>query len=392
MQSGEAHHGRTIGRYGVFLSVIILAAGSRAPAQNLLSPGLAPENVLVVYNQTSCDSGVIARYYARVRNVQANHLCPIAVNPDVYALTLQEFRRQVRRPIDDHIEREGLKDKIRCLLLTGDIPLGVNKGSPDRPDFLCLDSALSDPSAAMRSPDVNPYQQLGHPVNRFQPVPFTAQVQSAAGGMMLVSRVDGPYLLAIKRMLDSARQAEESARTGKPFRGTFYIDLHQHSRPGANAYNAVLERCGENGKRLGDAVVIERTAERLKSFDAGPAVFYAGWYTLDTSLNRGQTNWAPGAVAVEINSASARNLRSFDNPDDMQNSYVAFFIAQGVAGTYGAFREPTLGGFARPDEVLIALGSGLTWAESYWSVIPNRNWQMVLLGDPLYRPFTGVQP
>ncbi len=198
----------------------------------------------------------------------------------------------------------------------------------------------------------------------------------------------------MKRMVDSAQAGEESGRAGKPLAGTFYIDMEPVNAVWSAEKQALWEvfgqsmmACGEVGKALGNRVVVEETGKRLETFEAGPASFYVGWYTLSSALNRGQNAWAAGAIAMEIHSASARDLKHTMREKATQNSYAAFFASYGVAGTLGAFREPFLAAFPQPSEMLKSLASGLTWGEAYWSSVPQLNWQMLMLGDPLYRPF-----
>ncbi len=349
--------------------------------------GLEPENVLVVYNEASVDSTAIARYYRSTRKLPANRLCPVKVNRYALAIPPEEYQ-ELRRSILAYIESKKLKNHIRCLLLMSDLPQNVHLRRPRGAAYLCLDSMLSDlHDAANPTKKANLYAKLCRRRALFFPVRFTSKVRTSCGGMMLVSRIEAPGLLAMKRMLDSARLGEQSAHAGKPFVGTFYIDTHPKKSASWELYNRSMLMCAEMGKMLGNPAVIERTEKRMETFDAGPAVFYTGWYTLSSKINRGQNRWAPGAIAIEIHSGSARLLKSSMKDKPTRNSYVAFFATQGVAGTYGAVREPYLDAYPKSHEVLTSLRAGLTWAESFWANVPHHNWQMLLLGDPLYRPF-----
>lgn len=349
--------------------------------------GLEPENVLVVYNEASVDSTAIARYYRSVRKLPANRLCPVKVNRYALAISLEEYQ-ELRRSILTHIESKNLKSHIRCLLLMSDLPQNIRVRRPGRASHLCLDSMLSDIHDVNNpTKKANLYARLCRRRALFIPMRFTAEIRKSCGGMMLVSRIEAPGLLAMKRMLDSARLGERSARAGKPFVGTFYIDNYPKKSVSFDLYNRSMLMCAGMGKAWGNPAVIERTKKRMTTFDAGPAIFYTGWYTLSSKINRGQNRWAPGAIAIEIHSGSARLLKSSKKSDPYSNSYVAFFATQGVAGTYGAVREPYLDAFPKPHEVLTSLRAGLTWAESFWASVPHHNWQMLLLGDPLYRPF-----
>ena len=374
----------------------LLAACATAWAQETVQPGLGPENVLVVYNRDSVDSETMARYYRQLRGLAANRLCGVSVDRYSLSIPMEEFTK-FRQGILEHVAKEKLEGEIRCVLLMCDIPQGVHTSNTGTSEYLALDSMLAE----IRSPENAPARWNRYMAACYGPggggaQGFTKKMQERCGGMVLVSRIEAPGLLEMKRMLDSAQAGEAAGRAGKAFQGTFYIDTEPVNatwdagkQQTWGAFNRLLEKCGEMGRAMGNAVVVENTTKRLEKFEGGPAVFYVGWYTLASTLNRGQNNWAPGAIAIEIHSASARLLKHALNPDSMGDSYAAFFVSQGVAGTCGAFREPYLQAFPPPDRVLGALRGGLTWAESFWCNLPQVNWQMELLGDPLYRPFPG---
>ena len=66
-------------------------------------------------------------------------------------------------------------------------------------------------------------------------------------------------------------------------------------------------------------------------------------------------------------------------------------MRRGAAVTIGPVREPYVAAFPHGDVFVEGLLQGLTVAESYWVSLPHVSWAMVLLGDPLYRPF-GLKP
>jgi len=63
-------------------------------------------------------------------------------------------------------------------------------------------------------------------------------------------------------------------------------------------------------------------------------------------------------------------------------------LEKGVAATLGPVAEPYIQAFPMPDLFFPFLVDGrLTLAECYALSNPYWSWQMVLIGDPLYRPF-----
>ncbi len=64
-------------------------------------------------------------------------------------------------------------------------------------------------------------------------------------------------------------------------------------------------------------------------------------------------------------------------------------LEEGVAATIGPVYEPDVQAFPLPDLFFQTLTEGyLSLAESYLVSLPYLSWQMVLIGDPLYKPFT----
>ena len=63
-------------------------------------------------------------------------------------------------------------------------------------------------------------------------------------------------------------------------------------------------------------------------------------------------------------------------------------LEKGVAATLGPVAEPYIQAFPMPDLFFPLVVEGrLTLAECYALSNPYWSWQMVLIGDPLYRPF-----
>ncbi len=63
-------------------------------------------------------------------------------------------------------------------------------------------------------------------------------------------------------------------------------------------------------------------------------------------------------------------------------------LEDGVAATLGPVDEPYAQAFPPPEVFFTLLLDGsYTLAEAYSLSLPFLSWQMVLIGDPLYRPF-----
>jgi hypothetical protein len=63
-------------------------------------------------------------------------------------------------------------------------------------------------------------------------------------------------------------------------------------------------------------------------------------------------------------------------------------LEEGVTATIGPVGEPYVQAFPMPEIFFAALTDGaFTLAECYLLSVPYLSWKMVLVGDPLYRPF-----
>jgi uncharacterized protein (TIGR03790 family) len=77
---------------------------------------------------------------------------------------------------------------------------------------------------------------------------------------------------------------------------------------------------------------------------------------------------------------------SLKNPEN--HGWCKGILEGGGAATLGPVAEPYLAAFPRPDLFFAYLLNGYyTLVESYFFSLPYVSWQMILVGDPLYRPF-----
>ena len=65
---------------------------------------------------------------------------------------------------------------------------------------------------------------------------------------------------------------------------------------------------------------------------------------------------------------------------------MAAAIKAGITATIGSVYDTGTMDAIAPGNLYHYLHQGYTWAEAAYMIIPHLSWQMVVIGDPLYRP------
>lgn len=197
----------------------------------------------------------------------------------------------------------------------------------------------------------------------------------------MIGRLDGPSPQVVRRMIDDAVSTEKVG-----LKGHIYIDargLPASDRPGSYGL------CDQNLRELAGLLSVKTRMPVV--LDDRPAIFeigacpdtavYCGWYRV--GRYQPSFRFVRGAVAVHIASNEAKSLR-----DPQRPYWCKELLADGAAATFGPVDEPYLSAFPFPKDFFGLLMTGkYTLAECYWLTNPYTSWNMMLLGDPLYRPF-----
>jgi uncharacterized protein (TIGR03790 family) len=196
----------------------------------------------------------------------------------------------------------------------------------------------------------------------------------------MVSRLDGPDAETAKRLVDKAITAEKNG-----LRGFAYIDSRgipddgQPHSPGH--FDQSLRDLALLTRFRTDLTVKEERTEKL--FEPGTCpgtAIYCGWYSLRKYVNA--FDFVDGAVGFHIASLEAMELH-----DPNSTLWCPAMLKHGIAATLGAVAEPYLHSFPEPKEFFLELFEGRCLVEAYYRTEPFNSWQLVLIGDPLYRPF-----
>ena len=348
------------------------------PTSRVAAPLRAkPEHVVIVVNWDSPDSVRVAEYYRMRRGIPRGNMCGVRCSLRE-SISRTEFEETIRKPVWRFLQDTGLGQRARFLVTTYGIPLTIRHEPRVKRRYrntdingASVDSELCVLARRHRQAGALPNLYL------YRDEPFDAR----RFGTLLVTRLDGPAPQVVMALIDRALKAEQSQSFDSAGQACFDLDP-THNRGAALVDQAIESnyRYLARQSRLRGRLVIERTGQALARPDeAKDTFFYLGW-----SGNRyrpGVFRWRPGAVAVHVNSFSAKSVRQ------PGSCWVAGALADGLTCTIGAVEEPLSAGLNAIDHLYRYLHSGYTWAESAYMSIRFHSWQTVVIGDPLYRPF-----
>jgi uncharacterized protein (TIGR03790 family) len=202
--------------------------------------------------------------------------------------------------------------------------------------------------------------------------------------IVLVSRLDGPDEETVKRMIDDAFATEEKGLKGKA-----YFDAQWKASgeekvkklQGYTYYDWSIHQAALFFKQQNIMpVIFDDKQELFQKGEAPDAALYCGWYSLAKYIDAFE--WVPGAVGFHIASGECISLKSENN------QWCRNILKKGAAATLGPVAEPYVQAFPIPELFFKLLVEGrFTLVECYYLSLPSLSWQMILVGDPLYRPF-----
>jgi uncharacterized protein (TIGR03790 family) len=206
--------------------------------------------------------------------------------------------------------------------------------------------------------------------------------ERASQPTLMVSRLEAPTVELTKGLIDAAIETEQEGLTGKFYIDSRGIDYDGKTRGSYGDYDEALRHLAKLLQEETEwKVVLDKRPELFEPDSCPDAALYCGWYSLAKYVD--SFTWKRGAVAYHIASGEAATLR-----DANSEVWCKRMLEKGVCATLGPVHEPYLHAFPRPDEFFPALMSGrYTLVEAYYRTLPSNSWVMVLIGDPLYRPF-----
>lgn len=385
--------------------------------------GLEPKEVLVVANKDIAASVRIAKYYISQRRIPSDNVFYVHLGKDLAnSIGRDDYNIKLAVPLKYEIEKRQYVQPIRCIVTTFGVPYKVGKRGMKangqktlrQLEENILQAKLSlktleetvgkESKEAKNLRDVIELMQAN--IDLIQGKDTDASVDSELSMLMfgdyelwrwypnrlnknsaysdlrtlMVSRLDGPTEDICKSLIDKSVKAEQ-----KGLHGVVYVDSgYSKLKTGIaeyKQYDGSLNAFAANVEIRGKMKVVhEKTEQLFKPGSCPDAALYCGWYSLKHYID--SFDFADGAVGYHICSYEAQELR-----DTSSGQWCPNMLADGITATIGAVSEPYLTSFPKPDEFFSRLLDGYCLAEAYYQTKPFNSWKMILIGDPLYKPF-----
>lgn len=364
-------------------------------------------HLLVVYNSNDPDSEGLARYYATKRSIPNERVMAIA-SPITEEITRDQYEETIRLPILSYLTHKGWLDRkkarskigsrtldllvatrndIWAIVLMRGVPLKI-ASDPTDVDAMEAQPELQSNAAAVDS-ELALLPVFGTPKGGYVPNIFYDDFGTGikrigpelAKNMIMVTRLDGPTVADVHRMIDDCLYAEEHRLAGLAVVDTRGLtDL----KDGYTMGDTWLRGARDSLVKDGWTVKYDDKNDLLPPTDPlNEVAIYEGWYSQEafgpwvTAPNR----FVPGAIAYHLHSFSAATVR-------MDNSHwVGPLIAHGADATMGMVYEPYLALTPNMDIFTRRLLQGAYFAEAAYASERGLSWMLTVVGDPLYRPF-----
>jgi len=382
---------------------------------------LEPQEILVIANKDVAASGRLARYYCEKRKVPTKNILSLSLGTNLSdTISRDNYERHLAGPIRKELLTIRPAGKIRCLLTTYGVPVKVGPrgalirmearvqelkeltmqeknrltqleqnglaGSPEHQQCtnrlaqmqMEIDRIAGKETNASVDSELSMILFGVYELYRWQPNMLKNDIMGLDFRTLMVSRLDGPDYTIVKGLIDKAIAAE---KTG--LKGVAYIDsrgiAHTRDLPG-RFDQSLLDLAMFLRLRTAIPVREEQTENLFAPRSCPQTAIYCGWYSLKKYVDA--FDFVDGAVGYHVSSFEAVDLR---DPNSAQ--WCPAMLRNGITATLGAVAEPYLYAFPEPRAFFGELFNGNCLVEAYYRTQPFNSWQLVLIGDPLYRPF-----
>jgi len=386
---------------------------------------IRPDQLVLVVNKDEPEGLRIARYYMEKRHVPQQNLIVVRTSRDEH-IGREKYDREIAAPVRRYLQQHDPEgNRFVCLVLVYGLPLRVGSSalnpleekhvhelrrklsnlkekqraggeeSPEQTKALKEDIARTENEMARVSRKnerasvdseialvmENTYPLQGWLPNRYF-IGFRGRTMPGMPRKVLsVCRLDGPTEASVYRIIDDSMFAEDHGLAGKAYFDARWPDTGGRDLSAYQVFDRALHdtaRMVERSRTL--PVVLDERDALLGPGEAPDAALYCGWYSLGKYVDA--FTWVRGAVGFHVASSECTTLRKSGS-----TVWCRKLLENGVAATLGPVAEPYLQSFPDPRVFFSGLLEGKTLIESYTTSNPFWSWQMVLIGDPLYRPF-----
>lgn len=389
------------------VAALAAIAMSVAGSSNAAAPReLDAQQTVVVANRNVPESIDLAHYYIAARGIPEANLCLVDL-PVGETMSRWYYEKRLREPLQDFLrglnlieqvrrEDENLgpndnpwrtvRSQLRYIVSMYGVPLRIAESRPFLVSKIARlteapfhrDGAAVDSELACMLWESYPI--MGYQNNPMYNLVYWTRNDHQIRPIVMAARLDGPDPDSVRRMIDDTINAEKDGLNGRG-----YVDLRSIKDPDYILGDFWLREASERLSRAGYDVLLDVNDGLFAADVPMPdAVFYFGWYAenVEGPFLRDGFRFRPGAIAYHLHSASAKTLRS-------RNRYWAGpLLAAGAAAVMGAVDEPYLA-FTPDVQIFVdRLCAGLTFGEAAYFSQRALSWQITVVGDPLYRPFS----
>ena len=390
---------------------------------------LEPYEIVIIANKRVVDSIALAQFYIKKRNIPETNILQLTLS-DREECTREEYEQKVVQTVRKFIEQKSSTSRIRCLVTMYGLPLKISgpKITPQEKDQVedlkkkrkslkdqlkkieekkddhiktvktelkIINNQLSILTGANQRSSFDSELALvleeNYPISGWIPNPYFIGFKDKKNlikkdNVLMVSRLDGPSVPIIKRIIKDSINAEINGLKGTAYFDARWVMPTNQKLSGYALYDNSIHLAADRIRESNLLpVVINNDKELFQPGEAPDASLYCGWYSRANYVDA--FIWQPGAVGYHIASSECVTLKK-------RNSRVwcKMMLEKGIAATIGPVGEPYVQAFPLPEVFFGLLIDGyLSLAECYQVSLPFLSWKMVLIGDPLYRPFKNLR-
>ncbi|MEW6517965.1 MAG: TIGR03790 family protein [Thermodesulfobacteriota bacterium] len=388
--------------------------------------GLTADEIAVIANRQEPAGISLARFYMEQRRIPAANLITIDIDP-AEDCRRSDYDSLIAAPVLSFLGKDGRPGKIRCLVTMYGVPLQISspaisdQGSETIAELTRKIEAITfslEHGKDQSVPDIlrgrindikqkiNYYTKVNdmraavdseltlvlqtHSLAHWLPNPFYRDQHGdflpfSQEEVLMVSRLDASSPELVSRMITDALATEKQGLRGEAFFDARWPDPGLKKVDSYGWYDRAVHRAATVVRQSGrmKQVVVDEQSALFQPGVGRDAALYCGWYSLARYVDA--FNWRQGAIGYHIASSECSTLKK-----EGSQVWCKRMLEKGVAATIGPVGEPYVNAFPPPDLFFAFLLGGKNLAESYFFSLPHLSWKMVLIGDPLYKPFAAA--